>query len=415
MEKITLPNGARILTERTDFLKSATFGVWIGTGSRHETAALSGASHFIEHMLFKGTAKHDCAALSEALDLLGGHSNAYTTKEITSFYVRALSDRMPDAVELVTEMLFSSLFDPADLENERSVIEEEIGMYEDDPEDLATEKLSETVYPSSPLGRPILGTVRSLKKLDRDALMTYMQRHYTGENVVAALSGNFESGTVDLLAEKLSALPRGKRNAVREAVYVPGVFLKRKAYEQNHVGLLWKGYGQEEERRFAAALLSAILGGGASSRLFRRVRDEEGLCYAIYSFSGSTEKEGLFGVYTACSRENEKKALETAVREIVRIREQGVSAEELEKAKEKNRTGLLLSMESTGSRASYMARNELKRGKVPSFEEVLAAYDRVTTEEIRETAAEILRPEMLSYAAVGRNGGKDYYEEILRK
>ena len=366
-------------------------------------------------MLFKGTAKHDCAALSEALDLLGGHSNAYTTKEITSFYVRALSDRMPDAVELVTEMLFSSLFDPADLENERSVIEEEIGMYEDDPEDLATEKLSETVYPSSPLGRPILGTVRSLKKLDRDALMTYMQRHYTGENVVAALSGNFESGTVDLLAEKLSALPRGKRNAVREAVYVPGVFLKRKAYEQNHVGLLWKGYGQEEERRFAAALLSAILGGGASSRLFRRVRDEEGLCYAIYSFSGSTEKEGLFGVYTACSRENEKKALETAVREIVRIREQGVSAEELEKAKEKNRTGLLLSMESTGSRASYMARNELKRGKVPSFEEVLAAYDRVTTEEIRETAAEILRPEMLSYAAVGRIGGKDYYEEILRK
>ncbi|MBR0144058.1 MAG: insulinase family protein [Clostridia bacterium] len=415
MEKITLPNGARILTERTDFLKSATFGVWIGTGSRHETAALSGASHFIEHMLFKGTAKHDCAALSEALDLLGGHSNAYTTKEITSFYVRALSDRMTDAVELVSEMLFSSLFDPADLENERGVIEEEIGMYEDDPEDLATEKLSEIVYPSSSLGRPILGTVRSLRRLDREALLSYMHSHYTGANAVAALSGNFDRAAVDLLAEKLSALPCGKRSAVREAVYVPGVFLKKKKYEQNHIGLLWKGFGQEDERRYAAALLSAILGGGASSRLFRRVRDEEGLCYAIYSFSGSTEKEGLFGVYAACSRENEKKALETAVREIVRIREEGVSREELERAKEKNRTSLLLSMESTGSRASYMARNELKRGTVPSFEEVLAAYDRVSEEEIRETAGEILRPEMLSFAAVGRIGEKDYYEELLRK
>ncbi len=415
MEKITLPNGARILTERTDFLKSAAFGVWIGTGSRHETAALSGASHFIEHMLFKGTAKHDCAALSEALDLLGGHSNAYTTKEITSFYVRALSDRMTDAVELVSEMLFSSLFDPADLENERGVIEEEIGMYEDDPEDLATEKLSEIVYPSSSLGRPILGTVRSLRRLDREALLSYMHSHYTGANAVAALSGNFDRAAVDLLAEKLSALPCGKRSAVREAVYVPGVFLKKKKYEQNHIGLLWKGFGQEDERRYAAALLSAILGGGASSRLFRRVRDEEGLCYAIYSFSGSTEKEGLFGVYAACSRENEKKALETAVREIVRIREEGVSREELERAKEKNRTSLLLSMESTGSRASYMARNELKRGTVPSFEEVLAAYDRVSEEEIRETAGEILRPEMLSFAAVGRIGEKDYYEELLRK
>ena len=245
MEKITLPNGARILTERTDFLKSAAFGVWIGTGSRHETAALSGASHFIEHMLFKGTAKHDCAALSEALDLLGGHSNAYTTKEITSFYVRALSDRMTDAVELVSEMLFSSLFDPADLENERGVIEEEIGMYEDDPEDLATEKLSEIVYPSSSLGRPILGTVRSLRRLDREALLSYMHSHYTGANAVAALSGNFDRAAVDLLAEKLSALPCGKRSAVREAVYVPGVFLKKKKYEQNHIGLLWKGFGQE--------------------------------------------------------------------------------------------------------------------------------------------------------------------------
>lgn len=415
MERITLPNGARILTERTDFLKSATFGVWIGTGSRHETAALSGASHFIEHMLFKGTTGHDCAALSEALDLLGGHSNAYTTKEITSFYVRALSDRMDDAAELISEMLFSSLFDPADLDNERGVIEEEIGMYEDDPEDLATEKLSEIVYPGTSLGRPILGTVRSLKKLDRGKLLSYMGSHYTGGNVVAALSGNFDGKTVELLSERLSALPRGKRNTVREAVYVPGVFLKKKKYEQNHIGLLWKGYGQEDPGRYAAALLSAILGGGASSRLFRRVRDEEGLCYAIYSFSGSTEKEGLFGVYTACSRENERKALETAVREIVLIRDKGVSREELERAKEKNRTSFLLSMESTGSRASYMARNELKRGSVPSFEAVLAEYDRVTEEDIRETAREILRPEMLSYAAVGRIGEKDYYEEILRK
>ncbi|MBR5742355.1 MAG: insulinase family protein [Clostridia bacterium] len=415
MEKITLPNGARILYERTDFVQSATFGVWIGTGSRHEKRAESGASHFIEHMLFKGTEKHDCAALSEAFDLLGGHSNAYTTKENTSFYVRALADRMADAATLVTEMLFSSRFDPADVENERGVIEEEIGMYEDDPEDLATEKLSEIVYPSSALGRPILGTRRTLQRLGREELLGYMREKYVGENLVAAISGNFDLSVIDLLSEKLGAVPRGRKNAVREAGYRPGVLLKRKKYEQNHVGILWKGYDQDDPRRFAAALLAAILGGGPSSRLFRRVRDEEGLCYSIYAYSGATEKEGLFGVYTATSRENEKRTLETAVEELVRIRREGVSEEELARAKEKNRTGLLLSMESTGSRASYMARNELRKGEVPTCEEILAHYDRVSAGDILDAARDILRPEALSFAAVGRIGEKQYYEELLKK
>ena len=415
MEKITLPNGARILYERTDFLKSATFGVWVGTGSRHETAALSGASHYIEHMLFKGTEKRDCAALSEAFDLLGGHSNAYTTKEMTAFYARALDDRVGEAVELITEMLFSSRFDPVDMENERGVIVEEIGMYEDDPEDLATERLSEIVFPRSSLGRPILGTKRSLAGLGREELLAYMREKYVGENTVAVISGNFDPEALSLLQEKLSGMPRGKKNRAKPATYRPGVFLKKKKYEQNHIGLLWNGYSRKDERRYAAALLSAILGGGASSRLFRKVRDEEGLCYSIYSYTGSTENEGLFGVYTATGRENEKKALETTIREIDRLREKGVESEELARAKEKNRTSLLLSLESTGARAAYMARNELFDGKVPSYEEVLARYDAVSEHDLKEAARDLLTPESLSYAAVGRIGEKEYYEGLLRK
>ena len=415
MEKITLKNGARILYERTDFLKSVTFGVWIGAGSRHETRRLSGASHYIEHMLFKGTEKRGCAALSEAFDLLGGHSNAYTTKEMTAFYVRALEDRAIDAVELITEMLFLSRFDPEDMENERGVIAEEIGMYEDDPEDLATEKLSEVVYPASSLGRPILGSRRSLAGIKREDLIGYMREKYVGENTVAVLSGSFDPGVVDLLAERLSSMPRGKKAASPQAIYRPGVFLKKKKYEQNHLGLMWQGFSQKDERRYAASLLSAILGGGASSRLFRRVRDEEGLCYSIYSYSGSTAQEGLFGIYAAAGRENEKKALETVVREIDRMREKGVESDELARAKEKNRTSLLLSLESTGSRASFMARSELRYGETPSFDDILARYEAVGEGDLLDSARTLLVPEKLSFAAVGRIGERGYYEELLRK
>ena len=413
MEKIILPNGARIVTEKNDFIKSVTFGVWVGTGSRHETAKLSGTSHFIEHMLFKGTEKHSCAALSEAFDELGGHSNAYTTKEMTAFYARSLDDKLSTTVDLITEMLLCPAFDETAIESERSVIEEEIGMYDDDPEDLATEKLSEIVYPSSSLGRPILGTRASLRKIGREEMLGYMKEKYVGENIVAAVSGNYDEKEMERLSEILSAFQKGKKNQFKKAVYRPASFVRKRKYEQNHFGVVFPSYDMYDERRFASALLTSILGDGASSRLFRRVREEEGLCYSVYAYSGSTAAEGLCGFYAATSKDTEEKALRACMDEIGRIKKEGVTTNELRRAKEKIRTDLLFGMESTGSRASYLARNELNFGRIPTYDEIIAHYQAVTPDDVKAAAEDIFDPAKLSFAAIGRCENKDYYQRIL--
>lgn len=413
MKKIVLPNGARIVYEKNDFIKSVTFGIWVGTGSRHEKAGLSGASHFIEHMLFKGTEKHSCAALSEAFDELGGHSNAYTTKEMTAFYIRSLDDRLHDSIALLTEMIFMPAFEKNDVDHERNVIEEEISMYKDDPEDIVTERLSEIVYPSSSLGRPILGTRASLQKIGREEMLAYMHEKYVGANTVAAVSGHFDERELEYLSDILSTMPRGKKNHVRAAVYQPSAVVRRKKYEQNHFGIVFPSYAAQDERKYAASLLSSVLGDGASSRLFRRVREEEGLCYSVYAYTGATAEEGLFGIYTATGKDTEEKALCAVKDEIDRIKKEGVTKEELCRAKEKLRTDILFGMESTETRASFLARNELIFDQIPTYEEMISRYQAVTTDDLKQAAEEIFDPAALSFAAVGRCEKEDYYRRLL--
>ena len=281
---ITLPNGARILTEHIPGVRSAALGFFVGAGSRHERAEENGAAHFIEHMSFKGTSRRSAADLAMEMDAIGGQVNAYTTKESTCFYARCLDRHLDRAGEMLCDMLFDSRFDEGDAALERGVILEEIGMYEDAPEDLCAERLSMAVYKGRPLGRPILGKASNLEHMTGESLRRWQREHYVPGAIVAALAGSFEERHVDALTRRLSALPAAPLPKVREAVYLPAVTVRKKAIEQNHLILAFPALSYLDEERYALLLLNSILGGGCSSRLFQELREKRGLCYTVYSY-----------------------------------------------------------------------------------------------------------------------------------
>ena len=263
----TLPNGVRIVTEHVPAVRSACLGLWGGTGSRHEKAGEGGAAHFIEHMAFKGTERRTARQLAQEMDAIGGQINAYTTKECTCFYARCLDDHLDRAADILCDMVFHSRFDEGDVQTERGVILEEIGMYEDNPEDLCAERLSAAVYRGTPLGRPILGRKATLDKMTGAWLKDYMTEHYRPENLVVALAGSFSPLAVEELKARFIGLERGAPRTLRPVRYTPAVTLKKKATEQNHLTLAFPGLPYGHEKRFTLQLLSTMLGSGMSSRL----------------------------------------------------------------------------------------------------------------------------------------------------
>lgn len=410
---LTLGNGAKIVYENIDSVRSVTAGIWITSGSRHEPAGKSGISHFIEHMLFKGTEKHSCAEMAELFDSVGGHANAYTTKDITAYYVKALDVKLRFAGGLLSDMLFCPKLAPKDLETERSVIFEEMGMYEDDPEDLAIEKLSDKVFRTSSLGRQILGNKAALRKITSADLKKYMNEKYSGENIVVAISGKINEDDIKYLADKISALPAGKRNINKPAEYIPSVYMKKKNYEQNHFSMLFPSVSCTDEKRHAATLLSGILGGGMSSRLFRKIREEQGLCYSVFSFENNGPEEGLFGIYTATGKETQDKALSLIREELERIREDGVSGAELDLVREKTKANILLGLESTSARASYLARSQIYFGNILDYDSIIEQYDAVTRDDIAGMAQKIINFNSMSFSAVGKINDTEHYSALL--
>jgi len=414
-EKITLPNGARICCEHIDHLRSATLGLWVMSGSRNEPAALGGISHFIEHMNFKGTARYSCNDIADISDKFGGQMNAYTTKEYTCFYVRALDYHLSSAVDLLSDMVFFSTYDEAALATERGVILEEIGMYADTPEDLVSERLCEKVFSGSSLARPILGTKRTLAGIDGNTMRNFVRENYSPDRVLASISGNFSQRDIELLSETLSKLPPApaKRRQPKCAVYTPGCTFKQKKTEQNHIVICWESDPVASEDRFVLSVLSSILGGGMSSRLFKKVREEYGLCYSIYTFLTSHVDTGLFGIYTATGTETEARALELINGEINRFLDEGPDAQEVERIREQTKASILLSLESTTSRMNSMARGELFTGKALTPDEVIERYDAVTREDVLAVARRILRPENRSLSVVGRLRSADEYAALI--
>lgn len=401
-QKTTLPNGARLLTRAVPGARSAALGFFVGVGSRHEAAEENGSAHFIEHMLFKGTQTRSAAQLARDMDALGGQFNAYTTKEHTCFYARVLDKHLDQGMDILSDMLFRSRFDQGDVELERGVILEEIGMYEDTPEDLTAERLSAAVYKGSPLARPILGTQATLAGMTGESLQQWQREHYRPGALVVSLAGSFTREQADRLAQLISDLEPGPLAQQAPAAYRPAVTSRKKAIEQNHLLLAFPALTYLDPRREQLMLLNSLLGGGCSSRLFQQVREERGLCYTVYSYVADHADTGLLGIYAALGKEQEELALDTLRGVVSDLADHGPTQEELDRVREQAKAGLLMSAESVQSRMSSMGASELLYGRVRTQEEILAAYDAVTREQLRQLAGEIFRWDQASLSAVGR-------------
>ena len=413
VEQITLNNGVRLLTEPMAEMRSAALGIWVGAGSRHETAGENGSAHFIEHMVFKGTETRTAAGIAQEMDAIGGQINAYTSKENTCFYVRALDTHLDQAADVLCDMFFRAAFRQEDVETERGVILEEIGMYADNPEDLCAERLSAAVYRGSPLARPILGRAATLKNMTGESLRAWRDAHYRPEETVVALAGSFPETLVTELSGRFAAMPSAPRRRAKGAAYQSAVTLKKKAAEQNHITLAFPGLSYGDDRRFTLQLLSLILGGGMSSRLWQEVREKRGLCYSVYSYGAGHEDTGLFGIYTALNRETEQQALEAILSVVNDLVQDGVTGEELSRAREQSKSSVLMGLESTQSRMSHLGRSALLSGRVMSSDEIIAAYDAVTREDVLSLARSVFDPRQASLSAVGRVQNEAYYRNFL--
>ncbi len=413
INKTTLSNGVRILTEPMEGVRSASLGIWVGAGSRHETAAENGAAHFIEHMVFKGTQTRSAADIAQEMDAIGGQVNAYTTKENTCFYARTLDTHLPQATDVLTDMFFNSAFRQDDVDTERGVILEEIGMYADNPEDVCAERLAAAVYKGSPLARPILGKPSTLQKMTGESLLVWRDTHYRPDEIVVSLAGSFSADVVKTLIDRFAAIPPTPRSRSKAAHYQSAVTLKRKATEQNHITIAFPGLPYGNDKRFALQLLSFILGGGISSRLWQEVREKRGLCYSIYSYGAGHEETGLFGIYTALSRETERQALEAIMTSVHKLVQDGVTEAELSRAREQSKANVLMGLESTQSRMSHLGRSTLLTNLVLSPDEIISAYDCVTREDVLALARNIFNPAQAALSAVGRVENEEYYRSFL--
>jgi predicted Zn-dependent peptidase len=392
-------SGLRIVTEEVPSVRSAAVGIWVNVGSRDEAPATAGASHFLEHLLFKGTTSRTALEISSSIESVGGEMNAFTSKEYTCFYARVIDTDLPMAIDVVSDLITSSVVSALDVNAERKVVLEEIAMRDDDPSDLVHDLFSDTYYGDTPIGRPILGTVDSINAMSRNTVFNYYKKKYLPQDLVVAVAGNIKHKRVVAMVEQ--ALSRDNFLDVMAAPVIrPNTPIKNS--KQQSVGLMYKKseqahmfYGMEavaraDERRFAMGVLSAALGGGMSSRLFQEIREKRGLAYSVYSYAQQFAGSGLIGFYAGC---NPSKAVEVV--EIIRsvlsdVAENGMTHEEIDRAKGAVRGSLVLSQEDTGSRMSRIGKNEIVYGQVMDFDDILTSIDRVSAQDIREIASEFL-------------------------
>lgn len=412
-QKITLRNGVRVVAERIDHVRSAAIGVWIGNGSRFESAEQNGISHFIEHMIFKGTEKRTARHIASMMDAMGGQSNAFTTKDCTCYYMKVLDTHLHTAAELLADMFLCSSFADEDIEPERGVVLEEIDMYEDTPEDVATEKLFEACYEGTALGRPILGTEETLARMDSKALHDYVRKNYHPEDTVVALSGSFSDADLDYICELFGEMQGSGRNQIEPAHYQPRVVIRPKEIEQNHLCLGFPGLPLLDDKRYAYQLMNAIIGGGMSSRLFQTVRERNGMCYSIYSFPSSHVDTGMFSIYVGLGQEDEAKAAKLICNVLRDFCAEGPTREELSRCREQLKSNLLMGLESTNARMHHLGRYELFTDHIISSDELVAAYDAVTADQVRALANEVFRFDQASICAVGNTGDEAYYRSLI--
>jgi predicted Zn-dependent peptidase len=414
VRRTVLPGGLRVITEAMPTVRSVSFGIWVGVGSRDETPSLAGATHYLEHLLFKGTKRRDAMQIAAALDAVGGEMNAFTAKEYTCYYARVLDNDLPLAVDVICDMVTSSLIASADVDSERGVILEEIAMHDDEPGDAVHDIFAETVFGDSPLGRPVLGSVESIESLSRQAIAGYYRRRYRPGALVISAAGNVDHATVVRLVrrafERAGALgvtddrPAPPRLAARKSqarARRGRVSVVSRPTEQANLVLGGWGVARTDDRRFALGVLNSALGGGMSSRLFQEVREKRGLAYSVYSYASQYAETGLFGVYVGCLPKKVDQVLELCRTELASVGDGGITVEELERGKGQLRGSLVLGLEDTGSRMSRLGKSELVYGELMSVDEILARIDAVTLDEARAVAQDVAAAGGSSLAVIG--------------
>ena len=389
----TLPNGLRVITETIPSLRSVAVGCWVDTGTRDETAGEAGASHFLEHLLFKGSESVAAREISETFDAMGAQSNAFTSQEYTCFWARLLDTDLDEGLRLLGEMLQRPAFRQNEIDSERQVVIEEINMNEDDPNDVAFERFHETVFAGHPLERPILGTRESIRAMTRDDLLAYWQRCYGAGSVVVAIAGSIEhERAVELVDRHFGGWSGdGVKHEYRRATVVPSVSVVHRDTEQSHLVLGGEGMSRDDERRYAFEIMHLVLGGGMSSRLFHTIREERGLAYAVYSFKMPFADVGAWAVYAGTTPGQTPTVLGLVREELTKMAADGVRSDELKRAQGNLRGSLALALEDPNSRMVRLGRQELTGGEHISVDERIARVNAVTEADVQLVAEQMLR------------------------
>lgn len=386
-----LPNGLTVVSETMPRVETVSFGAYVGAGTRNETADENGVSHFLEHMAFKGTERRDAAAIAREIENVGGHLNAYTAREQTAYYCKVLKEDLPLAADIIGDILTHSTFIPEELERERGVILQEIGQSNDTPDDIIFDYFQSTAYPNQPMGRPTLGTEDVIKAMPREALTGYMRHHYGPSRMVVAAAGALEHETLlDLVKQHFADLPDVAPAEAEPAFYAGGEFREHRDLDQVHIVLGFPGTSYTDKLHYPTLLLSTLLGGGMSSRLFQEIREKRGLVYAIYSYANPFKDGGVLAIYAGTGEKEAEELVPVTLEELRKV-QHDVTQEELDRAKAQFRSGLLMSLESTGSRTEQLARQLQVHGRVIPVEEIKAKIAAVTIEQVQEAAATAFR------------------------
>jgi len=414
-------SGLRIVTEEVPSVRSAAVGIWVNVGSRDEAPATAGASHFLEHLLFKGTTRRTALEISSSIESVGGEMNAFTSKEYTCFYARVIDTDLPMAINVISDLITSSIVTALDVDGERKVVLEEIAMRDDDPSDLVHDLFSDTYYCDTAIGRPILGTIDSINGMSRNTVFNYYKKKYLPQDLVVAVAGNIKHKRVVAMVEEalsrdnfldVMAAPVIRPNTPVKNSKQQSVGLMYKKSEQAHMFYGMEGVARADERRFAMGVLSAALGGGMSSRLFQEIREKRGLAYSVYAYAQQFAGSGVLGFYAGCNPTKGVEVVEIIRSVLADVADNGMTHEEIERAKGAVRGSLVLSQEDSGSRMSRIGKNEIVYGQVMDFDDILKSISRVNAEDIRQIASEFL-VKTPTLALVGPFKNESKFEKVL--
>ena len=422
VRRSVLPSGLRIVTEEVTSVRSAAIGIWVNVGSRDETPAVAGASHFLEHLLFKGTTRRTALEISSSIESVGGEMNAFTSKEYTCFYARVIDTDLPMAIDVISDLITSSVVTTLDVDAERKVVLEEIAMRDDDPSDLVHDLYAETYYGNTPLGRPILGTIDSINNMSRSSVFNYYKKRYLPQDLVVAVAGNINHKKVVQMVEKalsadgfldVTGTPVIRGNTAVKKPAQQAVGLMTRPTEQAHMFYGMEGVARHDDRRFAMGILASALGGGMSSRLFQEIREKRGLAYSVYGYAQQYAGSGQIGFYAGCKPAKAVEVLEIIREVLADVADNGMSHEEIERAKGAVRGSLVLSQEDSGSRMSRIGKNEIVYGRVMGFDDILKAVSKVNEADIREIASAFLT-KTPTLALVGPFKNTAKFEKVMK-